>query len=59
MMGNPIALGLGAIPYRAGEQMRYLLSIEKAKKMLGWEPKVGLRQGLERTMEWYYDHKSR
>ena len=27
--------------------------ISKAKRFLGWEPKVTLREGLERTIEWY------
>jgi dTDP-glucose 4,6-dehydratase len=25
--------------------------ISKAREILGWEPKVGLREGLERTLE--------
>jgi dTDP-glucose 4,6-dehydratase len=27
--------------------------ISKAKKILGWEPKVSLKQGLERTIDWF------
>lgn len=27
--------------------------ISKAKRVLGWEPKVPLREGLARTIEWY------
>ena len=27
--------------------------ISKAKRVLGWEPKVQLREGLTRTIEWY------
>jgi nucleoside-diphosphate-sugar epimerase len=27
--------------------------ITKAKKLLGWEPAVGLKQGLEKTIEWF------
>ncbi|MCH7838933.1 MAG: NAD-dependent epimerase/dehydratase family protein [Planctomycetes bacterium] len=30
-----------------------------AKKLLGWEPKVPFRQGLERTIKWYYATKGR
>jgi nucleoside-diphosphate-sugar epimerase len=28
-------------------------SIEKAKKILGYFPKIGLREGLTRTADWY------
>ncbi len=27
--------------------------ISKAKRILGWEPKVSLKQGLERTIDWF------
>jgi UDP-glucuronate decarboxylase len=27
--------------------------ISLAKKMLGWEPKVPLREGLEKTIAWF------
>jgi nucleoside-diphosphate-sugar epimerase len=36
---------------------RYLLrkgtySIAKARRVLGWEPRVGVQEGLERTIAW-------
>jgi nucleoside-diphosphate-sugar epimerase len=36
---------------------RYLLrtgtySIAKARRVLGWEPRVGVTEGLQRTVEW-------
>ncbi len=30
-----------------------------AKKLLGWEPKVSFREGLKRTMDWYFATKDR
>jgi hypothetical protein len=30
-----------------------------AKKLLGWEPKVPFREGLRRTIEWYFKTKDR
>ncbi len=30
-----------------------------AKKLLGWEPKVAFREGLRRTIDWYYRTKDR
>lgn len=34
-------------------QPRRLLDITKARKLLGWTPKVGLREGLLKTYEWF------
>ncbi len=31
--------------------------ITKAKKVLGWEPKCGLEEGLGRTIEWFRRHR--
>lgn len=31
--------------------------ITKAKKLLGWEPKISLEEGLDRTVEWYHQNK--
>ena len=33
--------------------------IRRAKALLGWEPKVGLRQGLEATAAWFADERHR
>lgn len=30
-----------------------------AKRLLGWEPKVLFREGLKRTIDWYYANKQR
>jgi len=30
-----------------------------AKKLLGWEPKVAFRDGLKRTIDWYYADRDR
>jgi nucleoside-diphosphate-sugar epimerase len=30
-----------------------------AKKLMGWEPKVAFRDGLKRTMDWYFKTKDR
>jgi dTDP-glucose 4,6-dehydratase len=30
--------------------------IKKAKEKLGWEPKVGLEEGLERTIKWFKEN---
>ncbi len=35
------------------------LSPEKARKLLGWQPKESLSSGLARTMDWYRNYLSR
>jgi len=39
-------------PTRPGDQLRTVANIEKAKKNLDWSPKVSLRDGLERQINW-------
>ena len=40
----------------AGEIDRQYLAAEKIRSVTGWEPRVPLRDGLERTIEWYRAH---
>ena len=37
-------------PERPGEVRRIALDVARARKELGWEPRVGLEEGLERTL---------
>lgn len=39
-------------PKRKGEVDRNYLNPEKAKKVLGWAPKIELKQGLKKIIEW-------
>ena len=34
------------------------LDISRARSMLLWEPKVDLREGLERTIEWHRNERA-
>jgi len=34
-----------------------VVSIEKAKRLLNWDPKIGIHEGIERTIEWYRQNK--
>jgi nucleoside-diphosphate-sugar epimerase len=35
-------------------------SIAKARQQLGWQPRVSIREGIRRSVEWYYnDYLSR
>jgi UDP-glucose 4-epimerase len=40
-------------PARAGDVRDSLASIEKARALLGYEPRVSWREGLRRTVDWY------
>ena len=42
-------------PYRKGDIPHSLASIEKAKKLLSYDPEFSLREGLEKTVKWYYE----
>jgi UDP-glucose 4-epimerase len=42
----------------AQEPGDFLSDITKIRKVLGWEPKVGLREGLSRTVEFYRERRA-
>jgi UDP-N-acetylglucosamine 4-epimerase len=41
-------------PQRAGDIPHSLASIDKAKELLGYEPKFSLKTGLEEAVDWYW-----
>ncbi|MFH0812668.1 MAG: NAD-dependent epimerase/dehydratase family protein [Pseudomonadota bacterium] len=43
---------------KKGEQLRSVLSSEKAKRVLGWEPLVSLEEGLQKTVNFFKTHKT-
>ncbi|MFO7872569.1 MAG: NAD-dependent epimerase/dehydratase family protein [Candidatus Undinarchaeales archaeon] len=45
-------------PARTGEILRNYSKIEKAKKVLGFEPKISLEEGLRQTYRWFKGGKS-
>lgn len=44
-------------PPQAGDMPATWASIEKAGRLLGWEPRVDLSTGLERTVAWYLEQR--
>ena len=32
-------------------------AFQKPKKLLGWKPKIDLKEGLKRTVRWYLENK--
>jgi nucleoside-diphosphate-sugar epimerase len=51
------ATGIKAIverhPANPGELLTNQADVNKARTMLGWEPQVGLQEGVRRLLEWY------
>jgi nucleoside-diphosphate-sugar epimerase len=41
------------LPRRFGDQLRTHANIDKARRVLGYSPKVAPEEGLRRTVEWY------
>ncbi len=45
-------------PPVAGEVHRICLGVGRAEALLGWRPRVGLEEGLRRTVEWFNAERS-
>jgi UDP-glucose 4-epimerase len=50
-VGSPVKAIHG--PAKLGEQRRSCLETALARKVLGWRPQVGLKEGLEQTIAYY------
>jgi len=44
------------VPDRPGHDLRYALDSSRARRELGWAPRVPLADGLAQTVEWYRTH---
>lgn len=53
MRASGRTVALENAPARAGEQRRSVVSIEKARRVLGWTPEVSLEDGLAKTFSWF------
>ena len=43
--------------WRPGDQRVFVADIRKARRVLGWEPKVSTAQGVEQLIGWVRDHR--
>ncbi len=43
-------------PNRAGDIPHSLASIDKAKNLMGYEPKFSMRDGLKQAVDWYWEN---
>ncbi len=44
------------LPFRPGDIRHSLADIDKAKRLLGYQPLSFIREGLAETMPWYVEH---
>lgn len=42
---------------RPGHDLRYAIDATKINKELGWSPSVTFKEGLEKTINWYFDNQ--
>ena len=42
---------------RPGHDKRYAIDTEKIYGQLGWKPKINLKNGIKKTIEWYIENK--
>jgi UDP-glucose 4-epimerase len=45
-------------PKRPGEAQESFLDVGKAERLLGWKPRVSLREGLARSFRWTADRQA-
>lgn len=44
-------------PFHKADLKETWADIEKAKRILGWEPEISLEEGLRRSVRWYLDNR--
>lgn len=44
------------LPLQPGDVPETFADIEKTKKILGWQPKVGIEQGIKEFVKWYREY---
>ena len=53
--GTPAEL-ITFVKDRPGHDLRYAIDATKIKNELGWEPSVTFEEGLQQTIDWYFDN---
>lgn len=52
--------GLRFVERRSWDRIvRRRASIEKARKMLGYEPKIGTKEGIKKTVDWFLENREK
>ena len=55
LLGRKIDVARG--DWRPGDQKVFYADIRKARHELGWKPKIGVRQGVERLFDWVNENR--
>jgi nucleoside-diphosphate-sugar epimerase len=55
-MGRADLIALGALPARANDVPLVVASVDRLTKEVGWRHRVGLDEGLDRTIQWWKDN---
>ena len=42
---------------RKGHDRRYAIAPDKIKKEIGWEPETMFKEGIRKTINWYFEHQ--
>lgn len=56
LLGKPIPVSYG--DWRPGDQPVCVMDIAKAERELGWQPEVGVHDGIERLWNWVRDNRA-
>lgn len=59
LMGDCVKILFGAQPYRESEVWSLSGDPAKAKKILGWKARTSLREGLQKTIQWFKENKEK
>lgn len=46
------------VPDRPGHDRHYSIDSNKIRRELGWTPRHNLKQGIDKTVRWYYEHQA-
>ena len=56
LTGSSSKVEVGALPYRPTEIWRMFADYSRARELLGWQPKIGLDEGLKKSVEWFREY---
>jgi nucleoside-diphosphate-sugar epimerase len=57
LMGDPVKAQVGVLQHRPDEVWESSGDNTAARKLLGWEPRVSLEEGLRKTIAWFTEHR--